>query len=440
MTTNRIGSSSKNATEASNEELPKWLPYSIYVATQQINTEKALEPQDITENFFHRYGGTRSKNLDSVEFRIGSFSCYVSAHAEQGSLVFLLASGSSDTENDGSNSFPSYEKHDKLLEPLKKILPEKPDFAFTLRLAYATDEREAETLLRRYAKSTGQLLENGGLAKGCVLATLRSSRPSSTPMPSRERIIICYEHGLQPASDIVWTLCFGFCSLAVYFGQMSRLYLEREPMFSQTDASEKSTQLWINEILAKMRRPLDEIQPEDLEAILKEITIQFSRLSTATSSMRRDYIRAQGLLRSLRNLLKGWNEKPIGENITNTSALIDSFENMFAPFLDFIERTEALTVQLNTLLDSVRTYLGIQQQKMSITEQTSSKEQLVRLVNLQEILHKLEILIIAFYLTEMARIVFEALLHESANLLTVAFIPVALFISVFMIRILHKSH
>jgi len=88
----------------------------------------------------------------------------------------------------------------------------------------------------------------------------------------------------------------------------------------------------------------------------------------------------------------------------------------------------------------VRTYLGIQQQKMSIVEQTSSKEQLVRLVNLQEILHKLEILIVAVYLTEMAKTVFETLLHESADLLTTAFIPVSLLISVLISRMLHKTH
>jgi uncharacterized membrane-anchored protein len=56
--------------------------------------------------------------------------------------------------------------------------------------------------------------------------------------------------------------------------------------------------------------------------------------------------------------------------------------------------------------------------------------QLVRLVNLQEILHKLEVLVLTFYLTGMARIVFEAMLHESANVLTAAFIPFALLTSI----------
>lgn len=99
-----------------------------------------------------------------------------------------------------------------------------------------------------------------------------------------------------------------------------------------------------------------------------------------------------------------------------------------------------MTAQFNTVLDSVRTYLGIKQQKLSIAEQSSSREQLVRLVDLQETLHKLEILIVAVYLTEMARIVFETLLHESADLLTVIFIPIALLISAILSRALHRKH
>jgi ABC-type transporter Mla subunit MlaD len=258
-------------------------------------------------------------------------------------------------------------------------------------------------------------------------------------MPSRELMVLPYGDW-ETAKEGVWTLCFEVCSLALYNGEMSRLYSERKLMFDLMEASESSTQLRINEILAEMRRPVDEIQPDDLEDILKEITIQFSRLSTLASSMRRDHVKARGLLRGLRNLLKSWNERPITESLTNTSVETEDFENLMAPFGDFIERTEALMAQLNTVLDSVRTYLGIQQQKASIVEQTSSKEQLVRLVNLQEILHKLEVLIVAVYLTEMARIVFETLLQESANLLTTAFIPVSLLISVLISRMLHKTH
>jgi hypothetical protein len=322
---------------------------------------------------------------------------------------------------------------------LKDVLPKELDSAYTLRVAYATDREEAEDLLRRYVKNAGQQLRSVGLIRSCVLATLKGPIGVPMSMPSRDLVVLPYGDW-ESAEEGVWTLCFEVCSLALYSGEMSRLYSERKLMFDQMDASESSTQLRINEILAEMRRPVDEIQPGDLENILKEITIQFSRLSTLASSMRRDHVKARGVFRGLRNLLRGWNERPAAESPMNSSAEIEDFENLMAPFGDFIERTEALMAQLNTVLDSVRTYLGIQQQKMSLMEQTSSRDQLVRLVNLQEILHKLEILIVAVYLTEMAKIVFETLLQESANLLTTAFIPVSLLISILISRMLHKTH
>ncbi|MCD6263286.1 hypothetical protein J7L60_02590 [Candidatus Bathyarchaeota archaeon] len=119
---------------------------------------------------------------------------------------------------------------------------------------------------------------------------------------------------------------------------------------------------------------------------------------------------------------------------------VDTYERLVAPFKDFVDRVDALRVQLNTVLDAVRTYLSIQQQSLSLEEQKSSKEQLIRLVNLQELLHKLEILVVAVYMTEMARVVFEALWHETANLLTALFIPVALLAAILIGRLLHKEH
>jgi hypothetical protein len=210
-------------------------------------------------------------------------------------------------------------------------------------------------------------------------------------------------------------------------------------MLSQIDASESSTQIWINEVLARMRKPIEEIQPSDLEDSLKEITIQFSRLSTLTNSMRRDNVKAKALIRGAKRLLGIWNEKPLGELPLISSVELNELEDMVAPFSDFIERTEALTMQFNTVLDSVRTYLGIQQQKLSLSEQSSSRKQLIQLVSLQETLHKFEVLVVAFYLTEMARIVFEVVLSEYANILTVLFIPVALLSSLLLSRMLGKK-
>jgi len=77
-----------------------------------------------------------------------------------------------------------------------------------------------------------------------------------------------------------------------------KIRASREEAFMQIDASEESTQFRINEIFASMRRP-SEIGPEGLEKVLRETTTLFSSLSILVSAMRRDYVKAQGLLRDI---------------------------------------------------------------------------------------------------------------------------------------------
>jgi hypothetical protein len=424
------------------EGVPGWPPYSIYIANYQTDSNKELKSQNIVEKLLQGYGGEYSREFDSLDLRSDSINGYVRFISEGISQAFLLAAGPAEADKESLNLTLSYEEYDELIGKLEKALPEAPNFSYLLKVAYAKGEEEAEALLQRYTADVGRTQSSVGLVKGCILATLTVPDGSRLSMPSREIIVIHYRDELEKAADIVWGLSFEISSLGMCMGEMSRLFSERKLMFDQMDASERSTQLRINEILAEMRRPVDEIQPGDLEDILKEITIQFSRLSTLASSMRRDHIKARGFHRRLRNLLKGWNESPLGESPTNSSAELERFENLMAPFGDFVERTEALMTQLNTVLDSVRTYLGIQQQKMSLMEQTSSKEQLIRLVNLQEILHKLEILIVAVYIMEMAKIAFETLIHEHelVNSLTAVFIPIALILSILISRMLHRGH
>jgi hypothetical protein len=106
---------------------------------------------------------------------------------------------------------------------------------------------------------------------------------------------------------------------------------------------------------------------------------------------------------------------------------------------DYLVRSESLKARLGTVMDSVRTYLSIQQQKLALEEQKASKEQLVRLVGLQEIFHKVEIFILAVYMTEMARIIFDVVAGGESGLLTAIFIPVALVVAVGVSHILHKE-
>jgi hypothetical protein len=71
------------------KEVPKWFPYSIYIAAYHVESEKELKSQSIAEKLYHRYGGEYSKDLDSLDFRSGSVSIYVRGLLQGGSEFSL---------------------------------------------------------------------------------------------------------------------------------------------------------------------------------------------------------------------------------------------------------------------------------------------------------------------------------------------------------------
>ena len=387
-----------------------------------------------------RYGSSSTAINGELSLSLNSLKGYIKGVDEEDWQVFLLAL--SPWKDVGPVSFSPEEQAPfrEQMEELMALLPEKPLSVFTLHIGQAQSQEEAESFLKRYSETAERPAKTMGFVSNCLLAAIDDERPLSSPYPLRkEMLLVSFDPLLEEAEREVWALCQDLATVALCEGRLELLLLERAPMLDQMEASEKSTQLRINEILAEIRRPAEQMQPSDLGSILTEVTILFSRLAVAASAMRRDYVKAEGLLRDLRSLFKRWNERSLGNRPTNSVMEVDTYERLVAPFKDFVDRVDALRVQLNTVLDAVRTYLSIQQQSLSLEEQKSSKEQLIRLVNLQELLHKLEILVVAVYMTEMARIVFEALWHEIANLLTALFIPIALLGAIFIGRLLHRE-
>ena len=64
-------------------EEPRWLPYLIYISTNQFGSEK--DSLGIVEKLFQKYGGIYSKDFNSLGFRIGSVSTYVRSLRKGGS-------------------------------------------------------------------------------------------------------------------------------------------------------------------------------------------------------------------------------------------------------------------------------------------------------------------------------------------------------------------
>ncbi|MCW4039885.1 MAG: hypothetical protein NWE83_03920 [Candidatus Bathyarchaeota archaeon] len=418
---------------------PEWLPHAVNILTYPVKSISEIDSRNILDKLHEIYGGTVSGDLQCLDYEIGGKFVHIRWLDLDGGQVLVMAIGS-ELKNESLNSISINSDFYEQVAELKEVLTVTPDSMFQLNLKYFRDKENAKNLLQQYLEHQEKTIRSAGFIKDSLIVSINTPAGSIQHPSSREIMILSYNIRSNNFKNIIWNLCFEVVSLASYIREVNRLYSDRRHVFDQLEALESSTQIRINEILAEMVRPVNEIQPTYLGDILKEISIQYSRLSNIASSTRRDRVKAQSKIRKCESVVKKWQESQFEEYLTNTSIELDHVESMIAPFGDYIERTEALMTQLNTVLDSVKTYLGIKQQMMSLNEETSSKEQLIRLVNLQEILHKLEILIVAVYLTEMAKIIFEAFIHEHVSLLTAIFIPIALVISIIVSRLLHKEH
>ncbi|GEM_PF-2351910 len=398
--------------------------------------EGSKSVREIIEQLGFRYHSPLEPEK-GVKLELNGLEAYIYGFEEEESQLFFVAILPSVVEGDQLSFVEEWEKCEELVAELKEIITKDPISAFTICVRSSKGIKEAKLLLKRYLEGVKLHIRSMGIVRGCLLIMLEDQGTVHSPRTiKRDVILISFDQELEEATKTVWRIISDLSTLASCVGRLNKIKSSRELAFQQIDYSEENTQVKINEIFATMRRH-SEIGPEGLESVLKETTTLFSSLSILVGAMRRDYVKALSLIRQVESLFKAWNEESILQYPTNSSVELDHYKGMIAPFEDFIHRVDALRAQLNTVLDAARTSVGIQSQKLSLEEQSSSKDLLVRLVNLQEILHKLEVLIIAFYITEMGKLVFEAFAHEKAGILTVAFIPIALVISMAIRRLLH---
>jgi hypothetical protein len=418
------------------------LPRLVRIATfPAAEGEKATQRsiQEILAQIKRSYGAPCSELDQGLMFSQGSLETYVEGIQEEDSQTFLLALRSTEDGDPSTKALEEPATDNAQLDRLMELLPRPALSVLDLRVARASSLEQANKTLDEYLTRVNRRARSMGIIDGCLLAGLDDEAGAFSEPLRREFVLLPFDPTSGQPTLGVWELCGEMATLAAYAGRLSRLRARHDLALRQIDASEQSTQMRINEILAGLRLPLEQIQSGSLEGILTEVTTLFSRLSILAGAMRRDYVRAQALVRGVGGLLMMWQEEPLHSYPKNSLVEAEAYESLIAPFKDYIDRVEAMRTQLNTVLEAVRTYLEIQGQRTSVEEQKSSKQQLIRLVNLQEMVGKLEILIVAVYLTEMARIAFEAIAHEQANILTAAFIPMALALAVLISRLLHRK-
>ena len=152
--------------------------------------------------------------------------------------------------------------------------------------------------------------------------------------------------------------------MAVNLGNLNRLYQLCQPYFPQVDPGGTEIQEKIEVILNRMRQT-EPVEVETLKSWLSEVMDRFSTLSIMSGLLKRDQITARTYIEENINLLNRWGEINLAGYPTNTLIETIDYNSKLQPFEDFIDRTQALRTQLETISDMVRTYLGIRQQEQS---------------------------------------------------------------------------
>lgn len=330
-----------------------------------------------------------------------------------------------------------------LYDEISSVISSSLLSTYDIFIPLTEDVNAATASIEQYSDHISKPKKGIGIVRGCLLSIFES-RTGAEELFDRYYFLSPIFSARETAEKRLEEILVDIKDLAVKTAELSKLYSGCKNFFSVLESGEKEIGEKIEGFLWKLIGP-EPVDLETLESWLGYIMERDSTTSAMIATMRVNHTDAKSIVSEVENILKKLNEGSFEDYPRNTEIEVAAYGRIVKPFENYIVRSEALKARLGTAMEEVRTYLSLQQQRITLDEQKASKEQLVRLVNLQEILHKVEILIVAFYLTEMARIVFESLLPEpigvlSTNLLTAVFIPIALLISVLLSRMLHKGH
>jgi hypothetical protein len=305
---------------------------------------------------------------------------------------------------------------------------------FTVFVPEVNDEANAISILETYSQQLGKRRLGVGTVRGCIFSILESRDDDQytkhyfvSPLKTTHNKPNGFNKVMDDVKDV-----------AIHTARLSKLNMESRSFVSALKPGEIEISERTEAFLWNLMKP-EPVELETLESWLGYIMEREASLSAMISSMRGNLIEAQGTVSRIHEIFRRLNEGSFGEEPSSLEGEAGVNDKVVKTYEDYLVRSEALKARLGTVMESVRTYLSIQQQKLTLEEQKASKEQLVRLVGLQEIFHKVEIFILAVYITEMARIIFEVVAEHDALLITAIFIPVALVISIVVTRLLHHE-
>jgi hypothetical protein len=257
------------------------------------------------------------------------------------------------------------EGYRRQIQPILKMLPENPIMTLSVFVGLANSRGEALNLFQQYSEHIGCHKVAVGIVDNCLLASFRkAASETSSHFLRRELLLSPINLTSSQAKYVVSRLLADIKHLAINLGKLDKLYRLCQPYFPQIGPAEAEIQEKIEGILNRLRET-EPIKVETLKSWLSDIGDRFSALSVLSGSIKRDQTTAKIYIEENKNLLSQWSEISLEGYPTNTLIETIEYNNMLKPFENFIERMDALRVQLETVSGMIRTYLGIRQQEQS---------------------------------------------------------------------------
>ncbi|MBN2334255.1 hypothetical protein JXL21_01765 [Candidatus Bathyarchaeota archaeon] len=336
-----------------------------------------------------------------------------------------------DVERAVKNGMQLFEEFDSAV-----TFPSPAFSTFVVFAPIATDEAQASALVDSFSRQLSRLRVGVGVVRGCLFSILESK--GELEQFDKYYAVSPIEASLDTRPQGFDETMEDIKKVAVCSARLSQLHRGSMNFFSALKPGEGEISERTEGFLWNLMRP-EPLELETLESWLGYIVEREASLSAMIAVMRGNMIEAQLIVSRIEDVFRRLNETSLRGEPTSLDGETRAYNRLLKAYEDYLVRSEALKARLGTVMDSVRTYLSIQQQRLTLEEQKASKEQLVRLVGLQETFHKIEIFILAVYMTEMAKIVFEVVAEHEATLLTAIFIPVALLLAVGVSRFLHRE-
>lgn len=340
--------------------LPSLINIVIFELEDQEFVDKTLEL--ITKKYAPK---TVEEDEKGIKVTLPDASCTVELTKEKNLNIFSIGIGrhANDSTSNGWQEELEYYQHQ--IHPILNLLPKNPVLLLSIYIVPAGSQAEALKLTKQYSGYIGCHKVAIGVVSNCLLATFRmTTNETDSPLIRRNMLLSPINMSFPEGKVTVLDLLTDIKQLAINLGNLNRLYQLCQPYFPQADPGGTEIQEKIEVILNRIRQT-EPVELETLKSWLSEVMDRFSTLSIMSGLLKRDQITARTYIEENINLLNRWGEIDLVGYPTNTLMETIDYNSTLQPFEDFVDRTQALRTQLETVSDMVRTYLGIRQQEQS---------------------------------------------------------------------------